>query len=238
MSQSAQPPPPKIRNNILCSLAPDEMERLAPHLKSINLAHGDILFDVGDTIDLVYFPNEAMISVVASTVAGQTAESGVIGWEGVGGVEVLMGDPQSLNRHIIQLPGEALAAPTAVVQAEFARGGNLQRSTLAFVRALIAQMSQTVLCNRLHIAEKRLAKWLLMCHDRAPGDVLHITQEFAALMLGSNRVSVTQAAIQLQDRSLIEYTRGRITIVDREGLETFCCECYERIKDEFVRVTS
>jgi CRP-like cAMP-binding protein len=233
MSGSVQ----NYRNHILRSLPSAELARLASDLDPVELTHGAMLVDVGEPIEFIYFPEDSMISVVTSTISGQMAECGVIGWEALAGVEALMGDASSLNRQIVQRPGPAYYARIEAVKKEFARGGALQQLVLGFVRAMMAQVSQTTLCNRLHLAEKRLAKWLLLCRDRASSDVLPITQEFAALMLGANRVSVTQAAIELQDNKYIEYSRGRIKILDRLGLEAFSCECYARIRNEYRRFT-
>jgi hypothetical protein len=178
-----------------------------------------------------------MISVVAMSDAGQSAECGVIGWEGVGGFEALLGYPTALNRHLIQLGGDGHRGDVRVMQQHFAAGREFQKLILACVREKMVEMSQTALCNRVHVAEKRLAKWLLMCHDRSTSDEMRITQEFSALMLGTNRVSVTQAAQVLQERGLIRYSRGRLTILDRKDLEEYACECYARIRTEFDRLT-
>jgi CRP-like cAMP-binding protein len=210
---------------------------MIPHLERVELPQGMTVFETDETIKYVYFPNYAMISVVSSTESGQYAEAGVIGWEGIGGVEAVIGGDSSPNKHIIQLGGDGFRAPLPAARSEFERGGEFQRSILAFTRGLMAMMSQTALCNRLHVAEQRLAKWLLMCHDRSPEDTMNITQEFAALMLGANRVTLTAAAGQLQDHGLIEYKRGRIRILDRKALEAAACECYIRIRQEFNRNT-
>lgn len=223
-------------NYILRSLEGEDLERLAPSCEALTLAQGKVLFDMDDAIGHLYFPGTAMISVVTSTESGKLAEAGVIGREGVAGVEALMGDRTAINRYIVQLPGSAIRIKMKAVKKEFEHCGLFQESTLAFTREMMVQMGQTVLCNRMHIAEQRLAKWLLMCQDRAATDKLPITQEFAALMLGSNRTSVTQAARELQNAALIEYRRGNITILDRDGLETFSCECYERIRSEHKRL--
>jgi hypothetical protein len=225
------------QNHILLSLPEDDLKRIIPHLEYVVLPHAMTVYEAGGQIDYVYFPNYAMISVVSATESGQYAESGVIGWEGIGGVEALLGGSTTPNKHIIQLPGDGYRTSVKVARAEFARGNGFQREILAFTRSMLAMMSQTALCNRLHIAEQRLAKWLLMCRDRSDSDTLPITQEFSALMLGSNRVTLTAAAGQLQQQGLIEYKRGRITILDRPGLNAAGCECYMRIRQEYDRYT-
>jgi len=222
-------------NFILRSLSPADIERVESYLVRVDLPHGLTLNETQEPIEHLYFPNDAVISVVSGTESGQSAEAGLVGREGLAGVEALLNGPIALHRQIIQLPGDGYRAELEAMRAEFAIGGAFHAAILLFTRSLLAQMSQTALCNRMHIAEQRLAKWLLMCRDRASSDVLGITQEFAAMMLGSNRVTLTQAAGQLQEHGLIEYRRGNITIVDRKGLEKQACECYSRIKEEYER---
>lgn len=223
------------RNHILSSIAAGDLARLRPAIERVELPHGMVLYESGALIADIYFPDDAVVSVVTATMSGHYAEAGLIGWEGMSGVEAMFDGPVALNQQIIQLPGYGYRAGLDAVKAEFERGSSFQKTALALTRNMLAQTSQTALCNRLHHAEQRLAKWLLMLHDRATGDVLPITQEFAALMLGSNRVTLTQAAGQLQDRGMIEYRRGVVTIIDRRALESFSCECYEKIKQEFDR---
>lgn len=223
------------QNHILRSLSREDRERVEDYLEPAEMPNGMLIYDAEQTIEHIYFPNHAVISVVSSTESGETAEAGLIGREGITGIEAFYDGPAALNRHIVQLPGEGFRAELAELKAEFARGSSFQSAVFIFTRSMLAQTSQTALCNRIHIAERRLAKWLLMCRDRSNTDVLHITQEFAATMLGTNRVTLTQAAGQLQDRSLIQYKRGFITIIDRKGLEAAACECYAKIKEEYGR---
>lgn len=225
-------------NFILRSLPADEAAALAPGLDRVDMPHAAIVYDMGQPIKRIYFPSTAMLSIVPTSSEGHSAECGVIGWEGLGGLEALLGHPASTNRYIVQLDGEAHSADLDIVRRQFAAGGEFQRLVLACVRQKMVEMAQTALCNRVHVAEKRLAKWLLMCRDRTSSDVMRITQEFAAIMLGSNRVSVTQAARTLQERELIKYNRGRVQILDRDRLEEFACECYARIREEFDRLTA
>lgn len=224
---------PLTNNHILRTLSPGERDGLLAEGQPVTMSHGEILLDTGDPIEYLYFPETLMVSVVTSTASGQLAEAGVIGWEGFAGVEALLGRPAAINRCLIQLPGTGTRIKIDRAKQEFERGGAFNHAVLAFARVLMVQMSQTVLCNRLHLAEQRLAKWFLMCHDRSDKDKMDITHEFAALMLGSSRVSVSQAASQIQERGLIEYKRGRVTVLDREELEKFSCECYQRIKSEY-----
>lgn len=219
-------------NFILRSLPADEADALKRSLKWVEMPHGKILYEPDDKITHIYFPSTAMISIVAATADGHSVEAAVVGWDGLAGLEALLGHSSS-----VQLEGEGHRADLSSVQRQFAAGGKFQRMVLMSVREKMVEMAQTGLCNRVHLAEKRLAKWLLMCHDRSPSDVMGITQEFAALMLGSNRVSVTQAAGQLQDHKLIKYNRGRMQVIDREGLEQYACECYARVSEELHRLT-
>jgi CRP-like cAMP-binding protein len=230
----SQQPELNTTNRILLSLTHEESERLRPALTHVELPHAMIIYEAEGPIDTIYFPNKAILSAVNTTDAGESVETGVIGRDGISGVESLLGEAVALNRNIVQIVGDGFRAPLDVVKAEFSRAGGFQRTVLAYARALMAQMSQTALCNRLHPADERLAKWLLTCRDRTDTDTLDLTQEFAALMLGSNRVTLNQAASKLQDLGLIEYTRGRISLIDLPALEKFSCTCYRRIRDAYV----
>ena len=223
------------KNYILNSLPEKDFERLLPDLESVKLAHGEVLYRSEQSIEYVYFPNDSMISVVATTPEGQCAEVGVVGREGMVGVDVLMGADSSLNETNVQLPDGAMRMKASVIRERFKEGGALQDSVLKFIRLLMLQISQTALCNRLHTVEERLARWLLLFHDRATSDELKLTQEFLGIMLGTNRATVTVAAIALQGGGYIKYVRGLITVLDREGLEHFSCDCYRTVKDEYDR---
>ncbi len=224
------------KNYILNSLPKEDYERLLPDLEQVNLSIGEIIYQAEEPIKHVYFPNNAMISVIANTFSGQSAEVGVIGHEGMVGIDVLLGSDSTMNENIIQLADGALRMETAAVRREFKRAGALHDSILKFTRLLMIQISQTALCNRLHTVEERLARWLLLCQDRSATDELKLTQEFLSIMLGANRATVTLAAITLQDIGYIQYSRGRIVITDREGLEDFSCDCYQTVKQEYDRL--
>jgi CRP-like cAMP-binding protein len=224
------------RNIILGSLSGEALTRLLPHIEHVELEHGHILYDIDDEIQHNYFPNVGMISVVNVEGDGSQIEVGVIGREGFSGIEGLLDGPGAINRQMVQLPGDGYRLPTNLLRQELYREGPFQRVALKLTRALLAQISQTALCNRLHKAEQRLAKWLLMCHDRNGSDTMRITQEFAAIMLGANRTSVTIAAGHLQVMGFIRYTRGKISMTDRTGLEEFACECYGKITAEYARL--
>jgi CRP-like cAMP-binding protein len=167
---------------------------------------------------------------------GSTAEMGLTGNDGVVGIALFLGGDTTPNRAIVQIAGGALRMRAKVLQAEFKQGGALQQVLLRYIQALLTQISQTAVCNRLHAVEQRLCRWLLLSHDRVHSHELQMTQEFIAHMLGGRRESVTVAAGRLQDAGLIHYARGHITILDRAGLEATVCECYQVVKNEIDRL--
>jgi CRP-like cAMP-binding protein len=221
------------KNQILSALPADVVERLRPNLEVVDLPLGEVLYGVEEKIKYIYFPDTAMISVVAYTPDGQGSEVAVIGNEGATGVSALMGVDTSDFENFTQLAGSAARIELKVIQDEFSRGQALHDNLLRFTSKMMIQISQIALCNRLHTTDKRLSRWLLMCHDRAGSDILRLTQEFLAIMLGANRTTVTMTAIALQDTGFISYTRGKITIHDRPGLEAFTCDCYRVIRTAY-----
>lgn len=223
------------KNYILQSLPPADFARMSPDLEPVKFAPGETLYHSHTKIEYVYFPDHSMASVVATTSEGQCAETGVIGREGIVGTDVLLGADSTINETFIQLADGALRMKTAAARAEFRRAGAFHDLWLKFVRLLMLQIGQTALCNRLHTVEERLARWLLLCRDRSRTDELKLTQEFLGIMLATNRSTVTTAAIVLQGGGLIKYSRGLITVLDREGLEHFSCECYRTVKAEYDR---
>jgi len=222
-----------INNKILSALPGEEFARLAPHLEKVELSLGQVLYRPEEPITHVYFPEHAMGSLISTTSEGQCVEAGVIGWEGLIGINVLLGVDSTASECIVQLADSAHRIKTGVIKEEFKRGGVLQDKILLFTNALMTQISQTALCNRLHLVEERLARWLLMCHDRSTDKKLSLTQEFLSIMLGVNRPTVTVAAILLQSAGFIKYSRGKIIVIDREGLEHFTCDCYKTAKTAY-----
>jgi CRP-like cAMP-binding protein len=218
------------RNHLLAELPADDYQRLVPHLNVIDLPHGKVIYDTGDRIDDVYFPFNALISLVKGMSDGKVVEVGLIGSDGMSGLAGLLGGGVSSERAIVQIPDGAVRAKMAVVREEFRRGGSLQNILLAYLNRLMHQISQTAACNAIHTAEERLARWFLMCQDRVESEELNLTQEFIAEMIGTRRATVTAAALTLQSAQLIQYNRGRIRIVDRSGLQAFACECYQPIQ--------
>jgi len=167
---------------------------------------------------------------------GSTAEMGLTGNDGVVGIALFMGGGTMPNRAVVQSAGDAIRMKAKVLQAEFATGGEFQRLLLRYTQALITQISQTAVCNRLHSVEQQLCRWLLLSHDRVDTDELVMTQELIADMLGVRREGVTVAAGHLQDIGTISYVRGRIQILNRQKLEDTACECYRVVKEEFDRL--
>lgn len=229
---------PRRENRILAALPPEEYKRLAPHLEFVQLSHGEILYQTGAAIEHVYFPTNALISLVSRLTDGASVEVGVIGYEGVIGFSLLLGVDKSPHETMAQIPGGAIRMNAETLLAEAKYGGALQTFMLRFIQATLLQVSQVVACNSLHSIEQRLARWLLMAHDRCDSDEFLLTQEFISLMLGVRRAGVTMAALTLQERRFIHYTRGHITILNRAGLEEVVCECYGIIKAEFDRLLS
>jgi len=214
------------RNRILLALTPQERARLLAGLQPVTFSLGDVLCEAGARMEYVYFPTTCVISSVYTTEEGATAEMCLVGNDGVASVSAFLGDDTASSTSVVVVAGDAYRMKASTLHREFAAGGALQSLLLRYTQALIAQISQTAVCNRLHGAEQRLCRWLLMCHDRTQTDDLHMTQELIANMLGGRRETVTVAAGRLQDAGLIRYSRGRMTIVDRKGLEEVGCECY------------
>jgi CRP-like cAMP-binding protein len=220
-----------IKNDILNALLKEEHSRLLSHLKPVELLPGQVLYEMGQQVDYVYFPDNAVVSLVTQMLDGKIVEVGLVGNDGMTGLTALMGDETSVDRAIVQVPNGATRVPLGVIKEEFILGGLLQKLLLAYARKLMRQVSQTAACNASHTAEERLSRWLLMCSDRVEGSELKLTQEFIAEMLGTRRATVSLAAMVLQNDGLIEYNRGHIKIIDRPGLEEFTCECYEATRD-------
>lgn len=220
-------------NYLLKALPDDEYELLSPELQEVTLKVGDIINHPYELIPYVYFPNDSMISVVASTPDGQLSEAGVVGCEGLLGIGVLLGADSTPHENIVQLPGTALKISTRSIREKFDQCPALRRLLLRFTHAHMMQISQTALCNRLHDVDKRLVRWILMAHDRSASDTLPFTQELLAIMLGVHRPSVSPAAAHLKDIGYIQYSRGLIKVLDRKGLEEFCCDCYKVVKTEY-----
>ena len=223
-------------NRLLKALPTDEYERLRPQLQHVSFSLGEVVYEFGGQLDYVFFPTTSIVSLLYTMENGSSAEMGLTGNDGVVGIALFMGGGTMPNRAVVQSAGGALRMKAKVLQGEFARGGRFQQLLLRYTQALITQISQTAVCNRLHSVEQQLCRWLLLSHDRVPADELVMTQELIADMLGVRREGVTVAAGHLQDIGAISYVRGRIQILDRQRLEETVCECYQVVKDEFDRL--
>jgi CRP-like cAMP-binding protein len=223
-------------NRILSKLPPEEYQSLSPHLELVPLVVGTVLYYPQDPVTHVYFPNRGTVSVISTFEDGGGVEVGVLGNEGLFGLNVVLGSMTTPHEALVQLAGDAYRIPRTVLKEEFKKCGQLQDLILRYTQAFIIQLAQTAACNRTHPIGGRLARWLLMSHDRAMTDELLLTHDFIAVMLGTRRAGVSEAAGKLQNDGVIKYKRGRITIVDRPKLESISCECYPIVKREFDRL--
>ncbi len=221
-------------NGVLAACTSDEWDRIRPRLELVEIAAGSIVHEPGVPLTKIYFPLTGLISQMNIMEDGACGETAVVGNEGVEGVAWFMGgEPRSSWWSVAQGSVTALRLPARAAKEEFLRGGAFQRQVLKYIRALMMQMGQVVVCNRHHTVKQRLCRWLLLSHDRIASDQLAMTQEGMANMLGVRREGVTCAARALQEAGLIRYTRGHITVLDREGLEESACECYHVISQEY-----
>ena len=228
--------PARPKNGLLAALPPDEYQRLLPHLESVPLPLGWAVYESGSKMEHVFFPTEGIVSLLSVMENGASAEIAVTGNEGLVGIALFMGGESTPSRAIVQSAGSAYRLEAEVLKREFERGANLQLLLLRYTQALITQMAQTAVCNRHHALDQQLCRWLLLSLDRLPSNQLLMTQDLIANMLGVRREGVTEAARKLQDIGLIHYRRGRITVLDRPGLEQRVCECYSVVKRETDRL--
>ena len=236
MPNNSRPPP--IRNQLLAALPGNEYKRLIPHLESVPLPFMDVLYESGDAIEHVYFPNEGLISLLVVMGDETPREVGLIGNEGMLGTAVALGMNTFPIRALIQMPGSAMRMKAQALRDELTGGGAMQNVLQRYSHALFTQVSQSAACVSSHAVGKRLSRWLVMTHDRAPGDEFEMKHEFMAMMLGVTRSVVTRAAGLLQNEKMIRYTRGQVTILDRHRLEATACECYGVVKAEYARSTA
>jgi CRP-like cAMP-binding protein len=233
MHKNSQPPP--VRNQLLAALPGKEYKRLIPHLETVRLPFMEVLYESGEPIKHVYFPNEGLISLLVVMGDETLREIGLIGSEGMLGIAVALGINATPIRALIQMPGSAMRMKAEALRDELRRGGALQTVLQAYAHALFTQVAQSAACVSSHAVNKRLSRWLLMTHDRAPEDKFEMKHEFMAMMLGVTRSVVTRAAGRLQTERMIRYTRGQVTILDRRRLEATACECYAVAKAEYAR---
>jgi CRP-like cAMP-binding protein len=224
------------QNHLLAAVTAPEQERLFPQLELVPMPLGKVLYESGHTLGHLYFPTTCIVSLLYVMEDGASAEIAVVGNEGLVGVALFMGGETTPSRAIVQSAGFAYRLAGPVMKQEFNRSGEMQHLMLRYTQALLTQMAQTAVCNRHHSVDQQLCRWLLLSLDRLQSNQLTMTQELIANMLGVRREGVTDAAGKLQNDGLIRYSRGRITVLDRRGLEDRVCECYAVVKKEFERL--
>ena len=227
--------PDPSRNHLLAALPDAEWRRWEPLLEAVEMPLGQVLYESGSTLSHVYFPTTAIVSLLYVMEDGASAEIAVVGNEGLIGVSLFMGGESTPSRAVVQSAGQGYRLASDTIKTEFKRAPVLHL-LLRYTQALITQMAQTAVCNRHHSLDQQLCRWLLLSLDRLRGDELVMTQELIANMLGVRREGVTEAALKLQEAGLIRYARGRISVLDRTGLEARTCECYAVVKKEYDRL--
>ncbi len=231
----SSPHSPK-QNHLLAALPAEDYKRLLPNLELIAMPLGWALYESGGHMGHVYFPTTSIVSLLYVMEDGASAEIAVAGNEGVLGISLFMGGDTTPSRAVVQSAGFGFRLKAELLKREFERFGPTMHLLLRYTQALITQMAQTAVCNRHHSVDQQLSRWLLLSLDRLASNELSMTQELIANMLGVRREGVTEAAGKLQNAGLIRYRRGRITVLDRPGLEARCCECYRVVKTEFDRL--
>jgi CRP-like cAMP-binding protein len=224
------------QNQLLAAMPEAEWKRWLPEIEAVDMPLGHVLYEPGSTLSHVYFPTTAIVSMLYVLENGASAEIAVVGNEGLVGISLFMGGESTPSRAVVQSAGNGFRLPAQALKDEFNRGGAVLHLLLRYTQALITQMSQTAVCNRHHSLDQQLCRWLLLSLDRLTGNELVMTQELISNMLGVRREGVTEAALHLQAAGLIKYARGRISVLDRPGLEKRSCECYGVVKKEYDRL--
>jgi CRP-like cAMP-binding protein len=224
------------KNHLLGTLPDAEWRRWQPQLEAVVMPLGQVLYESGATLSHVYFPTTAIVSLLYVMENGASAEIAVVGNEGIVGISLFMGGESTSSRAVVQSAGNGFRLKAQMMKNEFNRAGPVLHLLLRYTQALITQMAQTAVCNRHHSLDQQLCRWLLLSLDRLQGNELVMTQELIANMLGVRREGVTEGALKLQQDGLIRYARGRISVLDRAGLERRTCECYAVVKKEYDRL--
>lgn len=224
---------PSPRNGLLAALPAQDLANILPHLEPVTLAQRSLLFEPNQPITHVYFPDTAVVSLINLLDVGGTVEVGTVGCEGIAGLPAFLHGTVSSSRAVVQIPGTALRCEEQPFARLAAAPSELHRLLLRYTLAFLTQVAQTAACNAAHLVQERCARWLLMTHDRVAGDQFPLTHEFLAFMLGVRRAGVTTAMRALQDAGMVDYTRGRIAILDRAALEGASCECYRVVRRHF-----
>lgn len=236
MANGQFPLPAPNQNYLLSALPDDAKMRLAPHLELVDLPLGKSLYESGDKLKYAVFPTNSIVSLVYVMENGDSAEISVIGNDGIVGTPLFLGGDSTPHRAVVQSAGSAYRLPAQLLKEEFNQNTELHTLLLSYTQSLMTQMAQTAVCNRHHSVDQQLCRWLLLSLDRIPTNVLTMTQELIANMLGVRREGVSVAATKLQKLGVIEYHRGRLIIQDREKLEALSCECYQVVKTECERL--
>ena len=224
------------KNRLLSALPAAEWNRWSAAIEPVEMPLGEVLYEPGVALKYVYFPITSIVSLLYVMENGASAEIAVVGNEGIVGVSLFMGGESTPSRAVVQSAGLGCRLQAQLMKAEFNKAGPVLHLLLRYTQALITQMAQTAVCNRHHSLDQQLCRWLLLSLDRLDGDELVMTQELIANMLGVRREGVTEGALNLQKLGLIKYARGRITVLDRPGLEKRTCECYAVVKREYDRL--
>jgi CRP-like cAMP-binding protein len=225
------------RHNRLLAALPDETRwRWSPQLEAVEMPLGHVLAESGASLNDVYFPTTAIVSLLNVMADGSSAEIAVVGNDGIVGVSLFMGGGSTLSRAVVRCAGRGFRLSAGAMMEEFDRCLATKRLFLRYTQALITQMAQTAVCNRHHSVDQQLCRWLLLSLDRSQRSDLMLTHELIAGMLGVRREGVTEAAVRLQKDGLIRYARGRISVLDRRGMEQRACECYSVVKAEYSRL--
>lgn len=224
------------QNHLLGAIPEAEWARFAPNLTPVVLRLGDVLYESGTDQPYVYFPTDAIISLLYVMADGSSAEIAIVGNEGLVGIALFMGGGTTPSRAVVQSAGHGFRMKGKFIRDEFILAGPVHELFLRYTQALVTQMGQTAVCNRHHSVDQQLCRWLLMSLDRLPSNEVAMTQELIANMLGVRREGVTEAAGKLQRAGVIEYSRGRIRVLNRPQLEKMACECYEVVRKEFARL--
>ncbi len=228
--------PSSVRNRLLAALPPDGLARLLPGLQPVELAFDATLHPAGGAVEAVLFPETGMVSLIATLDGGEQVEVGIAGREGLVGLPLVLGSGHAITEARVQVEGAALRMDAAAVRDEMGANPAFRGLLLRYTLAFQAQVTLTAACNARHPIEHRLARWLLIAHDRADGDEFPMTHEFISMMLAVRRPGVSLAAGVLQKAGLIRYARGRMEVTDRPGLEAASCECYHTVRREFGRL--
>jgi CRP-like cAMP-binding protein len=229
-------PTDPLSNQLLAALPEAEWTRWQALLEAAEMPLGQVLYESGAGLSHVYFPTTSIVSLLYVMENGASAEIAVVGNEGIVGISLFMGGESTPGRAVVQSAGQGFRLRAQTVKDEFNRAGAVLHLLLRYIQALITQMAQTAVCNRHHTLDQQLCRWLLLSLDRLPGNELVMTQELIANMLGVRREGVTEAAARLQQGGFIRYSRGRISVLDRAGLEKRTCECYAVVKKEYDRL--